>query len=1720
MKQKTRQQTGISYQFLSACLLAVLAVLFACGQASGFTLHVQNPDGMDVAGFRWMVEEDTTFHVIPGLELTDTVATTIHNSYAPVTANGSSNGSSAVIAVPDDKRYLVTVLPYTGYSISGKNVAAGQTEVTVVVHPQPLPTAQFSCLVFHDNNPLNNAPDLNEDGLGNFQIVISDPAGQQMLDAFGNMLGTTYQRDPVSGEYLLGEDGLPIVDQMGDGILLTDENGEIIVKNLAPGKYGVVIVPPPDDEGWIQTSTIEGTPTVDAWIKANEPPVFVELGPAAYHVFYGFVKQFNEIPAPAGPSGTLTGKVVYNHFDQPPNLQGFWPGEPVSNAWVGLNDPFTRTGLYAAPCDENSEFSIPDVPPGTYELVTWDENLDAIFGFNQVTVPPAGGVIDLGNVLSFAWFGKLEGKVFLDLDEDGFPDPNETGVGRQAVNLRFRNGTIYQFTETNPMGEYAFEEVFPFFKWLVVEVDFARYKATGMTAIVDRGGVIPPDDGWDMPSRNKLNPQPQVDEFGNPIDNPNTDNNLSRTVAGEVLTQAMHLFLGQTNILDWGKTGYGPDENGGISGVVYYAFTRAENDPRYAGAEPWEPGIPNVQVCLYMDSDCDGFIDDLDGDSEPTLADVDNKPFGWRDDPAQFGPEDIDHNENGTFEYGDAIQITLTDSWDDSKPEGAIHENLPVIHGSPVQPGFDNFGTWNQIRDGIFDGGYAFTSYFPGGLADPESVETDGLPNGWYIVEAATPYGYELLKEEDKNVDFGDEWTPSPLLLPPACVGDPHLVRPYLSFQTDEDGVPLPGIDPNDLIEAPYAGQTRPKADRKQVFVSPSKNAAADFFFFTQTPKGAFAIGFINNDLAAEFDPTSPIFGEKSAPSWLPISFQDWTGQEIARVYCDEFGAYNAMLPSSFTNNLGAPSGFSPQMLTFVINHPGPIPDPDNPGQMIIDPYYDPDYSQSPFTFNFNAGTMTYLDTPVFPVAAFVGYPNRPLDVEPESGTPVIYSVEGPDGGPVVCVNGSIVTIQSVGSQLVPNPDYIPDDPNHPELIERDFGFGPDTGTVTVGEAEVPVNSWTNDEIEVVITLDVPTGTVQVIRGDNGKKTDLGVTLHINECSRPILHVSGGALYPATPIQDAIDSADDNALIIIEPGTYWENPIVYKPVTLQGSGAESTILNAMPVPSERVTIWENKVAQLAADGDIPIANFGATQNPGILVYANPGRFTAVTPALIDGLQIFGASAGGGLYIAGNADYTRITNNKIRSNQGTLGGGITVGEGEQGLTTNTGIQILNNHIVKNGGTIGGGGVTILSDAVNYRVKDNLIMGNFTQFSGAGVCHYGLSDGGVIANNRILFNEVFYGGQIGGDGGGIFVSSRVDPEDPGELDNGTGTVTVVNNLIQGNLAGSGFGGGICAKSVNGEDALGPEETWYELRIFNNLIANNVAANAAGGIYLFDVADGFIIHNTVASNDSSATAANTFAAGSLLISNPQPAGIVSAPHSQNLADLTGQMYSNPVLFNTIVWDNHSYHWDASANGGTGAAVPNASDPVWELGVIGFPAVQYLQPQYCLLSSFTDSTGADYDDGTNVTGNPSFVSGHTNTLKTAAVLDEGGNFITVRFEELNLLGDYHLAAGSPAINLGIGSYMADYPYLYQDYEGDWRPLGGQPVDSGADERTVTTCSADLNADCSVNLADLVIFLQFWLEICIEDVPCPGDYSGDGNVNLWDFSEFASQFGNPGCCL
>jgi len=75
------------------------------------------------------------------------------------------------------------------------------------------------------------------------------------------------------------------------------------------------------------------------------------------------------------------------------------------------------------------------------------------------------------------------------------------------------------------------------------------------------------------------------------------------------------------------------------------------------------------------------------------------------------------------------------------------------------------------------------------------------------------------------------------------------------------------------------------------------------------------------------------------------------------------------------------------------------------------------------------------------------------------------------------------------------------------------------------------------------------------------------------------------------------------------------------------------------------------------------------------------------------------------------------------------------------------------------------------------------------------------------------------------------------------------------------------------------------------------------------------------------------------------------------------------------------------------------------------------------------------------------------TTSMQAPPAFDEGGNFIRLRYGPLtqvdsgtgDLFGDYHIEAGSSALNAGSDAGVVD------DFDGEPRPSGG--FDIGADE-------------------------------------------------------------------
>jgi hypothetical protein len=247
------------------------------------------------------------------------------------------------------------------------------------------------------------------------------------------------------------------------------------------------------------------------------------------------------------------------------------------------------------------------------------------------------------------------------------------------------------------------------------------------------------------------------------------------------------------------------------------------------------------------------------------------------------------------------------------------------------------------------------------------------LPPGKYVVQVIMPPGYEVYKEEDKNLLIGDNFI-APVTQQFAGLGGDIFIIPdqasvasmydesasgfnptnyqdqTTAFATNEElsGVPgYPGFQdpiwpcvgemrvvpdylslfPQAKEVAPFAGATRPLCDRKEVSLVNQASVINNFFIFTSTHIASKYTGGITDDFTSEFDPFAPQFGEKFAPPNLPVSTKDYLGNEISRVYSDHWGTYDGLTFSSWEVNPPNITGYSPTMMVQCMNDPGPVLD-------------------------------------------------------------------------------------------------------------------------------------------------------------------------------------------------------------------------------------------------------------------------------------------------------------------------------------------------------------------------------------------------------------------------------------------------------------------------------------------------------------------------------------------------------------------------------------------------------------------------------------------------------------------------------------------------------------------------------------------------------------------------------------------------------------------------
>ncbi len=527
-----------------------------------------------------------------------------------------------------------------------------------------------------------------------------------------------------------------------------------------------------------------------------------------------------------------------------------------------------------------------------------------------------------------------------------------------------------------------------------------------------------------------------------------------------VPAEGWQAFIGQNNFIEFGKAPYVAGENGGIHGHVVYASTRPFDDPQMLVQTQWEPLVPNVTMNLYKE----GFA--ADGVT-PTLTLVDTTQTTSWDDWAQgFRSDGIPNMNCPGQSTADLFYFTLQNQpsyldWYNSQHGGSSATALPNNSQFKCYDGEHN---WNQLQPAPYDGMYSFPSVTgidpqsgkPTGtkcsicVANPDSTDTyrygqPMLPAGKYVVEVIPPAGYEIVKEEDKNILIGDNFI-APAVQEFGGLGDIFILpdqaqigsaynpnnpqNPTQSLGANPNNQIVPGFVPEpvwpcvgearvvpDFISlfpqsgevAPFAGAKRNLCDRKEVTLGDQAGAIAKFYIFTSTHLASKFTGIITDDFTVEFDPFAPTFGEKFSPPNMPVSFKDWTGTEISRVYSDWWGTFNGLIFSTWEVNPPNPTGYAPNIMITCMNDPGPIPDPNNPGQTITDPLFNPYYSQFCYENPYMPGQTDYMDTPVVPTSAFVsaGY-NNPDCAYPDA-TPAVKEADGDGAGPWIGVGSKSI---------------------------------------------------------------------------------------------------------------------------------------------------------------------------------------------------------------------------------------------------------------------------------------------------------------------------------------------------------------------------------------------------------------------------------------------------------------------------------------------------------------------------------------------------------------------------------------------------------------------------------------------------------------------------------------------------------------------------------------
>lgn len=348
-------------------------------------------------------------------------------------------------------------------------------------------------------------------------------------------------------------------------------------------------------------------------------------------------------------------------------------------------------------------------------------------------------------------------------------------------------------------------------------------------------------------------------------------------------------------------------------------------------------------------------------------------------------------------------------------------------------------------------------------------------------------------------------------------------------------------------------------------------------------------------------------------------------------------------------------------------------------------------------------------------------------------------------------------------------------------------------------------------------------------------------------------------------IQDAIDAAEAGDIIKVAPGTYQEQVVINKGLTLQGAGSDGTVIKAPGSPTaftfpESTVSWEpvvfafggtQSMNAISGDGTITVTISGFTvdgndraptgRSAGILLRNAEGTISdnTVKNMSIDGKETFGIVAYGDsdVTITGNnvSEYARCgigvngDNGTQADPHAVITGNIVTGPGMSATVTwaPNGIQIgwgatgtISGNTVRGNGWPGedwtGSGIIVYASE-GVEVDANTVEDNETGIAVGGASSNTLIHDNTVAGNKygisiqdyvvdtIIKNNIVTNSTYDG----IDICNFYGPPP-------TGTVIESNTITGNNTADDDTSGGIWID----DDVNGAEVSVH----FNNIVGNN--------------------------------------------------------------------------------------------------------------------------------------------------------------------------------------------------------------------------------------------------------------------------------------------------------